>query len=132
MDATTLQLNALQLIAKRAIERGDYHFTLMASEMAMDINPVDYTSRVLKGIAHHKMKNYKQSMINFEHIIKNVDDLTKNEVEILMKEYKIPLDILFLKTVVAVQRKARMKLISRVVAMMAVAVIPFVFYISKF
>lgn len=131
MDATTQQLNTLQLIAKRAIDRGDYHFTLIASEMAVAINCVDYLSIVLKGIAHHKLKNYKQSKNHFEYVIKNVDALTRNEVEIMMKEYNIPLDILFFETVVAVQNKVRMKMLSRVVAMMAVTILPFVFYISK-
>ena len=132
MDATTQQLNTLQLIAKRAIDCGDYNFTLIASGMAVAINPVDHISRALQGIAHHKMKNYKQSMIDFEYIIKNVDDLTKNEVEILINDYIIPLDTLFFETVVAVQRKARMKMLSKVIAMMAVISIPFILYILKF
>ncbi len=132
MDATTQQLNALQLIAKRGIDRGDYHFTVVASEMALAINPVDHISRALIGVAHHKMKNYKQSKNHFEYVIKNVDALSKIEVEILTTEYNIPLDILFLETIVAVQIKARMKLISRYVAMMAVVSVLLVYCIGKF
>lgn len=132
MDATTEEkLEALHIVAKRALENGDHKFAIESNIIALTINPVDYISMVFNGIAHHKMKNYKQCLDIIQNAISNADKQSLKEIENIMAEYDLPKEIIVHETYLEVTRKIKAKQMVKIMVLLLLAATPLLVYTLK-
>lgn len=132
MDATTDEkLEALHLVAKRALENGDHKFAIESNVIALSINPVDYTSMVYKAIAHHRMKNYKQCLDIIQNVISNADKKSLTEIENIMIEHNLPKELIIHETILEVDKRIKYKAMAKIMALLLVIVTPLLIYTIK-
>lgn len=132
MDATTTEkLEALHIVAKRALENGDHKFAIESNMIALSINPVDYISMVFNAIAHHKMKNYKQCLDIIQNVISNSDKKSLNEIGKIMDRYDLPKGIIIHETFFEVDKRIKSKALAKTMVLLLAIATPLFIYFLK-